>query len=104
MGRAAGRGDTLCSVPTHPGRYVHFDTGVLGTGGTTARLESQHLPAAADACLRFWYHMDIPEHLGNSSREEVLSGEGYHEPRTGTGLGQELPPPSPGSWGTVGGC
>lgn len=85
MGRAAGQGDTLCSVPAHPGHYVHFDTGVLGTGGTIARLESQHLPAAADACLRFWYHMDIPEHLGNSSREEVLSGEGHHEPRTGTG-------------------
>ncbi|XP_064892338.1 apical endosomal glycoprotein, partial [Columba livia] len=51
------------TLGTRDGRYVHFDTGVLGTGGTTARLESQHLPAAADACLRFWYHMDIPEHL-----------------------------------------
>ncbi|NWW46214.1 AEGP protein, partial [Pedionomus torquatus] len=38
-------------------------TGVLGPGGTTALLESQHLPAAADSCLRFWYHMDIPQHL-----------------------------------------
>ncbi|KAK2517703.1 Mamdc4, partial [Columba guinea] len=51
------------TLGTRDGRYVHFDTGVLGIGGTTARLESQHLPAAADACLRFWYHMDIPEHL-----------------------------------------
>lgn len=60
---AADLGDTLCSVPAHPGHYVHFDTAVLGLGGTAARLESQHLPAAADSCLRFWYHMDIPEHL-----------------------------------------
>ncbi|KAM6192740.1 apical endosomal glycoprotein [Sarcoramphus papa] len=51
------------TLGTRNGRYVHFDTSVLGPGGTTARLESQHLPAAADSCLRFWYHMDIPEHL-----------------------------------------
>ncbi|NXR05646.1 AEGP protein, partial [Semnornis frantzii] len=51
------------TLGTKNGHYVHFDTTVLGLGGTTARLESQHLPAAADACLHFWYHMDIPEHL-----------------------------------------
>ncbi|KAM6337543.1 apical endosomal glycoprotein [Alca torda] len=51
------------TLGTRDGHYVHFDTSVLGSGGTTARLESQHLPAAADSCLRFWYHMDIPEHL-----------------------------------------
>ncbi|NXL68291.1 AEGP protein, partial [Chordeiles acutipennis] len=51
------------TLGTRDGHYVHFDTSVLGTGGTSARLESQHLPAAADSCLRFWYHMDIPEHL-----------------------------------------
>ncbi|NXA24886.1 AEGP protein, partial [Ibidorhyncha struthersii] len=51
------------TLGTRDGHYVHFDTSVLGPGGTTARLESQHLPAATDSCLRFWYHMDIPEHL-----------------------------------------
>ncbi|XP_042642368.1 apical endosomal glycoprotein [Tyto alba] len=51
------------TLGTRNGHYVHFDTSVLGPGGTTARLESQHLPAAADSCLQFWYHMDIPEHL-----------------------------------------
>lgn len=56
-------GATLHSVPAPPGHYVHFDTRMLGAGGTTAQLVSQHLPATADSCLRFWYHMDIPEHL-----------------------------------------
>ncbi|KAM9370776.1 apical endosomal glycoprotein [Phaethornis superciliosus] len=51
------------TLGTRDGHYVHFDTSVLGPGGTTARLESQHLPAATDSCLQFWYHMDIPEHL-----------------------------------------
>ncbi|NWZ57902.1 AEGP protein, partial [Haliaeetus albicilla] len=51
------------TLGTRNGHYVHFDTSVLGPGGTTARLESQHLPATADSCLKFWYHMDIPEHL-----------------------------------------
>ncbi|XP_054030531.1 apical endosomal glycoprotein [Dryobates pubescens] len=51
------------TLGTKNGHYVHFDTSVLGLGGTTARLQSQHLPAAAGSCLRFWYHMDIPEHL-----------------------------------------
>lgn len=45
---------------------MHFDTRVLGAGGTAARLESQHLPATTAGCLRFWYHMDIPEHLSES--------------------------------------
>ncbi|XP_065710018.2 apical endosomal glycoprotein [Patagioenas fasciata] len=60
------------TLGTSNGRYVHFDTAVLGTGGTTAQLESQHLPAAADACLRFWYHMDIPEHLACGELRVVL--------------------------------
>ncbi|KAM9256744.1 apical endosomal glycoprotein [Cariama cristata] len=51
------------TLGTRNGHYLHFDTSVLGLAGTTARLESQPLPAAADSCLRFWYHMDIPEHL-----------------------------------------
>ncbi|XP_075376121.1 apical endosomal glycoprotein [Mycteria americana] len=51
------------TLGTRNGHYMHFDISVLGLGGTTARLESQHLPAAADSCLQFWYHMDIPEHL-----------------------------------------
>ncbi|NXH22444.1 AEGP protein, partial [Bucco capensis] len=51
------------TLGTRNGHYVHFDTSVLGLGGTTARLKSQHLPAAADSCLWFWYNMDIPEHL-----------------------------------------
>lgn len=59
----AGLGDTLHSVPACPGHYMHFDTSVLGARGTSALLESPPLPAATDSCLRFWYHMDIPEHL-----------------------------------------
>ncbi|NWW89094.1 AEGP protein, partial [Rhynochetos jubatus] len=51
------------TLGTRNGHYVHFDTSVLGLGSTTAQLESQPLPAAADSCLRFWYQMDIPEHL-----------------------------------------
>ncbi|NXD83035.1 AEGP protein, partial [Halcyon senegalensis] len=51
------------TLGTRNGHYVHFDSSVLGPGGNTAQLESQLLPAAADSCLRFWYHMDIPEHL-----------------------------------------
>lgn len=71
----AGLGDALCSVPACPGHYVHFDTSVLGARGTSALLESPPLPAAANSCLRFWYHMDIPEHLCEHcrDREEVPS-------------------------------
>ncbi|NWS66157.1 AEGP protein, partial [Crotophaga sulcirostris] len=54
------------------GHYVHFDTSVLGTGGTTARLESEPLLAAPDSCLRFWYHMDIPEHLTSGELRVLL--------------------------------
>ncbi|KAM6243739.1 apical endosomal glycoprotein [Porphyrio hochstetteri] len=57
---------------TKDGHYVHFDTSVLGLGGTAARLESQHLPAAADSCLRFWYYMDIPEHLSSGELRVML--------------------------------
>ncbi|NXU29276.1 AEGP protein, partial [Thalassarche chlororhynchos] len=60
------------TLGTRNGHYVHFDTSVLGLGGTTARLESQHLPAAADSCLRFWYHMDIPEHLASGELRVML--------------------------------
>ncbi|KAM6047770.1 apical endosomal glycoprotein isoform 2-T2 [Chlamydotis macqueenii] len=59
------------------GHYVHFDTSVLGPGGTAAWLESQPLPAAADSCLRFWYHADIPEHLsGGELRVKLHSTSG----------------------------
>ncbi|XP_074780010.1 apical endosomal glycoprotein [Athene noctua] len=62
------------TLGTKNGRYMHFDTSVLGPGGTTARLESQHLPAAADSCLQFWYHMDIPEHLSCGELRVMLHG------------------------------
>lgn len=67
--------------PCPPGHYMHFDTRVLGAGGTAARLESQHLPATTAGCLHFWYHMDIPEHLCEScprgwAREGAAPGEG----------------------------
>ncbi|XP_074412177.1 apical endosomal glycoprotein isoform X1 [Zonotrichia albicollis] len=51
------------TLGTRNGHYMHFDTSVLGARGTSALLESPPLPAATDSCLRFWYHMDIPEHL-----------------------------------------
>uniref|UniRef100_A0A8B9NBZ6 MAM domain containing 4 n=1 Tax=Accipiter nisus TaxID=211598 RepID=A0A8B9NBZ6_9AVES len=60
------------TLGTRNGHYVHFDTSVLGPGGTTARLESQHLPATADSCLQFWYHMDIPEHLSCGELRVIL--------------------------------
>ncbi|XP_054704144.1 apical endosomal glycoprotein [Grus americana] len=60
------------TLGTRDGHYVHFDISVLGPGGTTARLESQHLPAAADSCLWFWYHMDIPEHLSGGELRVML--------------------------------
>ncbi|NWX13178.1 AEGP protein, partial [Aegotheles bennettii] len=62
------------TLGTRDGHYMHFDTSVLGPGGTTARLESQHLPAAADSCLSFWYHMDIPEHLSCGELRVMLHG------------------------------
>ncbi|NXP04916.1 AEGP protein, partial [Thinocorus orbignyianus] len=65
------------TLGTRDGHYIHFDTSVLGSGGTTALLESQHLPAAADSCLRFWYHMDIPQHLsGGELRVKLQSVTG----------------------------
>ncbi|NWI31419.1 AEGP protein, partial [Sula dactylatra] len=67
------------TLGTRHGHYVHFDTSMLGPRGTTAQLESQHLPAAADSCLRFWYHMDIPEHLSSGElRVMLLSASGQH--------------------------
>lgn len=71
----AGVGDTLCSAPACLGHYMHFDTSMLGARGTSALLESPPLPAATDSCLRFWYHMDIPEQLceHGKGREEVPS-------------------------------
>ncbi|KFU85340.1 Apical endosomal glycoprotein, partial [Chaetura pelagica] len=62
------------TLGTRDGHYMHFDTSVLGPGGTTARLESQHLPAAANSCLRFWYHMDIPEHLSCGELRVLVQG------------------------------
>ncbi|NXW47788.1 AEGP protein, partial [Nyctiprogne leucopyga] len=66
------------TLGTRDGHYVHFDTSVLGAGGTSARLESQHLPAAADSCLRFWYHMDIPEHLACGELRVTLYSAAGH--------------------------
>ncbi|NWI13541.1 AEGP protein, partial [Crypturellus soui] len=65
------------TLGTQDGRYVFFDASVLGPGGTTAQLESQHLPATAASCLRFWYHMDMPEHLpGGELRVRLHSAAG----------------------------
>ncbi|XP_064379614.1 apical endosomal glycoprotein [Dromaius novaehollandiae] len=65
------------TLGTKDGHYAYFDASVLGLGDTAAQLESQHLPAAADSCLRFWYHMDIPEHLpGVELRVRLHSAEG----------------------------
>ncbi|XP_064324526.1 apical endosomal glycoprotein isoform X2 [Phalacrocorax carbo] len=67
------------TLGTRHGHYVHFDTSVLGLRGTTAQLESQHLPPAADACLQFWYHLDIPEHLSSGELRVMLrSASGQH--------------------------
>ncbi|KAH1179377.1 hypothetical protein KIL84_021960 [Mauremys mutica] len=51
------------TLGTTAGRYVYFDASVLGPGGNAAWLLSEHLPATTGACLRFWYHMDFPEHF-----------------------------------------
>ncbi|XP_077692352.1 apical endosomal glycoprotein [Eretmochelys imbricata] len=51
------------TLGTTAGHYVYFDASVLGPGGNAARLLSEHLPATTGACLRFWYHMDFPEHF-----------------------------------------
>ncbi|NWW71599.1 AEGP protein, partial [Climacteris rufus] len=60
------------TLGTRNGHYVHFDTSVLGARGTSALLESQPLPATTDSCLRFWYHMDIPEHLSSGELRVTL--------------------------------
>ncbi|XP_056361386.1 apical endosomal glycoprotein [Oenanthe melanoleuca] len=62
------------TLGTRNGHYMHFDTSVLGAGGTSALLESPPLPAATDSCLRFWYHMDIPEHLSSGELRVALRG------------------------------
>ncbi|NXB81451.1 AEGP protein, partial [Donacobius atricapilla] len=76
-------GTTLAKYPgpgqdhtlgTRNGHYMHFDTSVLGARGTSALLESPPLPATADSCLRFWYHMDIPEHLSSGELRVMLQG------------------------------
>ncbi|NXO39912.1 AEGP protein, partial [Locustella ochotensis] len=60
------------TLGTRNGHYMHFDTSVLGAWGTSALLESPPLPAATDSCLRFWYHMDIPEHLSSGELRVTL--------------------------------
>uniref|UniRef100_A0A8C2TZ18 MAM domain containing 4 n=1 Tax=Coturnix japonica TaxID=93934 RepID=A0A8C2TZ18_COTJA len=60
------------TLGTEDGHYVFFDTRVLGAGGTAVRLQSQHLPATSAGCLRFWYHMDIPEHLAGGELQVKL--------------------------------
>ncbi|NWH34041.1 AEGP protein, partial [Chloropsis hardwickii] len=62
------------TLGTRNGHYMHFDTSVLGARGTSALLESPPLPAATDSCLRFWYHMDIPEHLSSGELRVTLHG------------------------------
>nr|XP_054502675.1 apical endosomal glycoprotein [Agelaius phoeniceus] len=62
------------TLGTRNGHYMHFDTSVLGARGTSALLESPPLPAATDSCLRFWYHMDIPEHLSSGELRVTLRG------------------------------
>ncbi|KAM8796695.1 apical endosomal glycoprotein [Eudromia elegans] len=62
------------TLGTKDGRYVYFDTSVLGPGGTAAQLESPPLPAAAASCLRFWYHLDVPEHLPGAELRVRLHG------------------------------
>ncbi|NXW71384.1 AEGP protein, partial [Hirundo rustica] len=62
------------TLGTRNGHYMHFDTSVLGARGTSALLESPPLPAATDSCLRFWYHMDIPEHLCSGELRVTLRG------------------------------
>ncbi|XP_050836867.1 apical endosomal glycoprotein isoform X2 [Serinus canaria] len=64
------------TLGTRNGHYMHFDTSVLGARGTSALLEGPPLPTATDSCLRFWYHMDIPEHLCEHcrGREEGSTG------------------------------
>uniref|UniRef100_A0A8C3D5M3 Uncharacterized protein n=1 Tax=Corvus moneduloides TaxID=1196302 RepID=A0A8C3D5M3_CORMO len=62
------------TLGTRNGHYVHFDTSVLGARGTSALLESPPLPAATDSCLRFWYHMDIAEHLSSGELRVTLHG------------------------------
>uniref|UniRef100_A0A8D2MTD5 MAM domain containing 4 n=1 Tax=Zonotrichia albicollis TaxID=44394 RepID=A0A8D2MTD5_ZONAL len=64
------------TLGTRNGHYMHFDTSVLGARGTSALLESPPLPAATDSCLRFWYHMDIPEHLSSGELRVALRGAG----------------------------
>uniref|UniRef100_A0A8C5JT67 MAM domain containing 4 n=1 Tax=Junco hyemalis TaxID=40217 RepID=A0A8C5JT67_JUNHY len=64
------------TLGTRNGHYMHFDTSVLGATGTSALLESPPLPAATDSCLRFWYHMDIPEHLSGGELRVALRGAG----------------------------
>ncbi|KAM4760976.1 apical endosomal glycoprotein [Cyanocitta cristata] len=62
------------TLGTRNGHYVHFDTSALGARGTSALLESPPLPAATDSCLRFWYHMDIAEHLSSGELRVTLHG------------------------------
>ncbi|NXO22418.1 AEGP protein, partial [Cisticola juncidis] len=62
------------TLSSRNGHYMHFDTTVLGARGTRALLESPPLPAATDSCLRFWYHMDIPEHLSSGELRVTLLG------------------------------
>nr|XP_041575661.1 apical endosomal glycoprotein [Taeniopygia guttata] len=62
------------TLGTRNGHYMHFDTSMLGARGTSALLESPPLPAATDCCLRFWYHMDIPEHLCSGELRVTLQG------------------------------
>ncbi|NXO98654.1 AEGP protein, partial [Certhia brachydactyla] len=60
------------TLGTRNGHYMYFDTSVLGARGTSALLESPPLPAVTDSCLRFWYNMDIPDHLSSGELRVTL--------------------------------
>ncbi|XP_030674255.1 apical endosomal glycoprotein [Nomascus leucogenys] len=60
------------TLGTEAGHFVFFETGVLGPGGRAAWLRSELLPATPASCLRFWYHMDFPEHFYKGELKVLL--------------------------------
>ncbi|XP_074871606.1 apical endosomal glycoprotein isoform X2 [Carettochelys insculpta] len=65
------------TLGTPAGRYVYIETGGLAPRGQPAWLLSEHLPATAGACLRFWYHTDFPESsYGSELRVQLSSTAG----------------------------
>ncbi|XP_058301914.1 apical endosomal glycoprotein [Hylobates moloch] len=60
------------TLGTEAGHFAFFETGVLGPGGRAAWLRSELLPATPASCLRFWYHMDFPEHFYKGELKVLL--------------------------------